>query len=124
MNDDLIEGNLNAGGIQPVVSDAEHCCGHDMLWNGNVETFKKLAAHNVEVIRAAGSKRVVFSCPEGYYTFKHHYPQYFQDLGFEIVHFYDVVVQLLADGALRLSAKGASTCPYHDPCRLGRMARM
>jgi len=114
---------LNAAGIVPVVSDDETCCGHDMLWNGKPEIFKKLGAKNIELIRSSGAKKVVFSCPEGYYTFKHHYPQYFGDLGFEVVHFYDYLEKMIADGALKL-ANGAKTYTYHDPCRLGRMAKV
>ncbi|MDR3553723.1 MAG: (Fe-S)-binding protein [Syntrophobacteraceae bacterium] len=114
---------LNAAGVTPVVSDQEACCGHDMLWNGNPETFKKLAAKNIELIRGSGAKKVVFSCPEGYYTFQHHYPQYFGELGFEVVHFFDYVQQMIADGALKLS-DGAGTYTFHDPCRLGRMAKI
>jgi Fe-S oxidoreductase len=114
---------LNAAGIEPVVSDEEACCGHDMLWNGNPEMFKKLAAKNLELIRSSGAKKVVFSCPEGYYTFKNHYPQYFGDLGFEVVHFYDYLEKMIADGALKL-ANGAKSYTYHDPCRLGRMAKI
>jgi heterodisulfide reductase subunit D len=106
-----------------VVSDAEHCCGHDMLWNGQMETFRKLAGHNLEVIRNSGAKRVVFQCPEGYHTFKYQYPAYFGDLGFEVVHFYDLVGKMLADGSLKLrNSAGAFT--FHDPCRLGRMAKI
>jgi len=112
---------LNAGGIEPVVSDEESCCGHDMLWNGNVEVFKKLASKNVDVIRKSGAKRVVFNCPEGYYTFRHHYPEYLGDLGFEVVHFYDFVEKMMADGALKLK-NGTGAYTFHDPCRLGRMA--
>ncbi|MGA7878707.1 MAG: (Fe-S)-binding protein [Desulfoferrobacter sp.] len=114
---------LNAAGIEPVVSDEESCCGHDMLWNGKPETFKKLAEKNLEVIRRAGAKQVVFSCPEGYYTFKHHYPEYFGDLGFEVIHFYDFVEQRVNEGALKLS-NGGGAYTYHDPCRLGRMAKI
>jgi Fe-S oxidoreductase len=114
---------LNAAGITPVVSDGESCCGHDMLWNGNPEMFKKLGAKNIELIRSSGAKKVVFSCPEGYYTFKHHYPQYFGDLGFEVVHFYDYLENMISDGALKLS-NGARAYTYHDPCRLGRMAKI
>ncbi|MGA2939247.1 MAG: (Fe-S)-binding protein [Syntrophobacteraceae bacterium] len=114
---------LNAAGIVPVVSDDETCCGHDMLWNGKPEIFMKLGARNLELIRSSGAKKVVFSCPEGYYTFKHHYPQYFGDLGFEVVHFYDYLEKMIADGALKL-ANGAKTYTYHDPCRLGRMAKV
>ena len=114
---------LNAAGITPVVSDEEACCGHDMLWNGNPETFKKLAAKNIELIRSSGAKKVVFSCPEGYYTFKHHYPLYFGELGFEAVHFYDYIEKMIGEGALKLS-DGARAYTYHDPCRLGRMAKI
>jgi heterodisulfide reductase subunit D len=114
---------LNAGGIEPVVSDDEACCGHDMLWNGKFENFHKLALRNVDLIRSSGARRVVFNCPEGYYTFKHHYPEYLGDLGFEVVHFYDLVQQMLTDGALKLS-NGNGAYTYQDPCRLGRMARI
>jgi len=48
---------LNKLGIEPVVSNDEKCCGNDMLWNGKVETLKKLAAANIEVIKEAGVKR-------------------------------------------------------------------
>jgi Fe-S oxidoreductase len=114
---------LNAAGIEPVVSDAEHCCGHDMLWNGQMETFRKLAGHNLEVIRSSGAKQVVFQCPEGYHTFKYQYPEYFGDLGFEVVHFFDLVAKMLAEGSLKLQNRvGAFT--FHDPCRLGRMAKI
>ncbi|ABK16869.1 (Fe-S)-binding protein [Syntrophobacter fumaroxidans] len=114
---------LNAAGVVPVVSDEEACCGHDMLWNGRPDTFRKLASANIELIRKSGARRVVFSCPEGYYTFKHHYPQYFGKLDFELVHFYDFLSELIADGAIKL-VDGGSTFTYHDPCRLGRMAKI
>ena len=114
---------LNAAGIEPVVSDAEHCCGHDMLWNGQMETFRQLAGHNLEVIRNSGAKQVVFQCPEGYHTFKYQYPEYFGALGFEVVHFYDLVAKMLADGSLKLQ-NGAGAFTFHDPCRLGRMAKI
>ena len=114
---------LNAAGIEPVVSDAEHCCGHDMLWNGQMETFRKLGGHNLEVIRNSGAKQVVFQCPEGYHTFKYQYPEYFGALGFEVVHFYDLVAKMLADGSLKLR-NGAGAFTFHDPCRLGRMAKI
>jgi heterodisulfide reductase subunit D len=114
---------LNAAGIDPVVSDGESCCGHDMLWNGQIETFRKLGARNLEVIRSSGARRVVFQCPEGYHTFKYQYPEYFGDLGFEVVHFYDLVAQMLAEGSLKVR-NGAGSITYHDPCRLGRMAKI
>ncbi len=112
---------LNKLGIEPVVSDEERCCGHDMLWSGNVDLFKELAAFNIELMRRCGCKKVIFGCPEGYITFKHYYPMYFEDLDFEVVHFYDLVGKQIKEGAFQLGPV-EHTVTYHDPCRLGRMA--
>jgi len=49
-----------------------------------------------------------------YYTFKNHYPQYFGDLGFEVVHFYDYLEKMIADGALKL-ANGERLIPITTP---------
>ena len=112
---------LNACGAEPVVSNDERCCGHDALWNGDEETFKRLAALNLEIIRASGAKKVIFSCPEGYLTFKEFYPRYFGELGFEPVHILDFLAEKLNEGVLEL-AEFQGTVTYHDPCRLGRLA--
>lgn len=112
---------LNKLGIEPVVSNDEKCCGHDMLWNGEIESFKKLAAANIEVIKGTGSKKVIFNCPEGYYIFKNYYTKYFGDLGFEIIHFYDFLAEKLKAEELKLEKTNGSVT-YQDPCRLGRMA--
>jgi Fe-S oxidoreductase len=114
---------LNKLGIEPVVTDQERCCGHDMLWSGNVDAFKELANFNIELIKRLGCKKVIFGCPEGYVTFKTTYPLYFGELDFEVVHFYDLVGKQMNEGAFQL-APVEHTVTYHDPCRLGRMAGM
>jgi heterodisulfide reductase subunit D len=112
---------LNACGVEPVVSNDERCCGHDALWNGNEEKFKKLAQMNLDVIRASGAKQVVFSCPEGFHTFKNYYPKYFGDLGFEPVHILDFLADKVKDGTIEFN-QSSDIVTYHDPCRLGRLA--
>jgi heterodisulfide reductase subunit D len=112
---------LNHCGVEPVVSNDERCCGHDALWNGDEEKFKRLAQINLEVIRASGAKEVVFSCPEGYYTFSHFYPQYFGTLDFKPVHILDFLAEKVKNGAVAF-AEAAGVFTYHDPCRLGRLA--
>jgi heterodisulfide reductase subunit D len=112
---------LNTVGIEPVVHDDERCCGHDLLWNGDKENFAKLAKKNVDLIKSLGCKRVVFQCPEGYITFKKYYPEVLGDLGLELVHFYDLMLEQLKSGAVAFGPlDGVVT--YHDPCRLGRQA--
>jgi Fe-S oxidoreductase len=112
---------LNRCGVEPVVSNDERCCGHDALWNGDEETFKRLAQLNIDVIRASDAKQVVFSCPEGYYIFKNFYPKYFGELGFEPIHILDFLTDKIRDGALEFEER-EGLVTYHDPCRLGRLA--
>ncbi len=113
---------LNKIGIEPVISDNERCCGHDALWCGDHDTFQKLAEWNLETIKASGAKTVIFSCPEGYVTFKNYYPKYFGDLPFEVLHMTEFLVRELPESGLNLQATAAETVTYHDPCRLGRLA--
>ncbi|MDY7041521.1 MAG: (Fe-S)-binding protein, partial [Chloroflexota bacterium] len=54
---------LNALGIAPLVLADERCCGHDLLWQGNVGTFRRLAELNLELLRGIGAKRIVTACP-------------------------------------------------------------
>lgn len=116
---------LNALGIEPMLLPNERCCGHDLLWTGDTDAFKKLAQLNAEMVRESGAKKVVFSCPEGYRTFKVDYPQYVK-LDCELVHITELLAQNLSRLQLRPLAKRGESNPgikritYQDPCRLGR----
>jgi heterodisulfide reductase subunit D len=113
---------LNTCGVEPVVSNNERCCGHDALWNGDEETFKQLARLNIDTIRSSGAKQVIFSCPEGYHTFKNFYPKYFGKLDFEPVHILDFLTEKLREGVIQLEGSAEEVVTFHDPCRLGRLA--
>jgi Fe-S oxidoreductase len=113
---------LNKMGIEPVISNNERCCGHDALWCGDQETFRKLARWNLEVIKASGAKTVLFSCPEGYVTFKNYYPKHFGALPFEVLHMTEFLARELPNTGLSFQASSSEAITYHDPCRLGRMA--
>ncbi len=114
---------LNKIGIEPVISNDERCCGHDALWSGDEKRFLELAKINLEVITGAGAKRVLFSCPEGYYTFKHYYPKYFGELPFDVIYLSNFLEQELSstsDISFAPSTNGKVT--FQDPCRLGRLS--
>ncbi len=109
---------LNRLGITPVVLPQERCCGHDLLWSGDMENFEKLARHNIREIKKSGAKKIVFSCPEGYRTFKIDYPKYF-NTDFEVEHITEVISRAISNGELKLkNLKKVVT--FQDPCRLGR----
>ena len=113
---------LNKIGIEPVLSNHERCCGHDALWCGDQSTFRKLARWNLEVIKSSGAKTVLFSCPEGYVTFKKYYPKYFGKLPFDVLHMTEFLARELPDAGLTFQPSAAGPITYHDPCRLGRLA--
>jgi Fe-S oxidoreductase len=110
---------LNKIGITPAVLADERCCGHDLLWSGDTENFKKLAEHNLKIIEESGAKTVVFSCPEGYQTFSQDYTHFFGKLNFQVVHITELLAEAVKKGELKFNGFDASVT-YQDPCRLGR----
>jgi heterodisulfide reductase subunit D len=113
---------MNKAGVVPVVSNEEKCCGHDLNWTGDEDSFEKLMEHNVELIKKSGAKKVVFTCPECYRTFNADYQDLMGDFEFELVHISDYIKELADSGALKLDdqTKADFTFSYHDSCRLGR----
>ena len=110
---------MNACGRRPVVSAAERCCGHDLYWTGELESFRKLARRNLRMIEDAGATTVVFACPECCATFALVYTRLFGKLGFETVHITEFLAPYVAGGKLSFAERD-STVTYQDPCRLGR----
>lgn len=109
---------MNLLGIEPKVLPNERCCGHDALWTGDIDTFRKLAEHNAAQIKEAGVKKIVFSCPEGYRTFKMDYPNYV-DLDCEVLHLSELLAEKIGQNGLKLK-EVKKKVTYQDPCRLGR----
>jgi heterodisulfide reductase subunit D len=109
---------LNSLGMAPVVLPEEKCCGHDALWQGDVDTFTKLAEYNASLIKKSGVKRIVFFCPECYRTFKMDYPS-FVKLDCELVHISELLAEklpVIQPGFKEVKGK----ITFQDSCRLGR----
>ena len=118
-------GLFNQKEIIPVVLAQEKCCGHDSLWKGDIETFKKLAKFNIDLFKDAGVKTIVFSCAEGYYTWKYEYKKYFkEDFDFEIFHISEYILKENLLETLNFPNMGKIKVTYHDACRLGRMSNI
>ncbi len=110
---------MNRAGITPVVSNDEVCCGHDLNWTGDEASLQKLMKKNVDLIKASGAKKVVFSCPECMRTFNLDYQDLMGDFEFEMVHISELVDDLVKEGKLKLK-KGSKKVTFQDSCRLGR----
>jgi Fe-S oxidoreductase len=113
---------FNRAGIKPVVLPDERCCGHDSLWTGDEEKFRKLASINIENIKKSGAKQVVVACAEGFRTLKLDYPKFFGDLDFDVLHTTEFFSDLLEEGKLVPSRPLPIVAVFQDPCRLGRHA--
>jgi len=118
---DVAKGSLkilNLLGVKPMLLPDEKCCGHDMLWTGDVDTFEKLAQKNAVMIREAGVDKIIFSCPECYRTFKEDYPNYVE-INCQLQHISEFLSEAIGTDGLRLK-EIMKRVTYHDPCRLGR----
>ncbi len=129
---------INALGIEPRVLADERCCGHDLLWEGDLEGFRRLAELNAELVRRSGVKRIVTSCPECARALKVDYPEHGIELGVEVLHLVELLVGshwFRPEPSSGAQAEGAqlegsvvaggsrianSRVTYHDACRLGR----
>ena len=78
---------------------------------GKVEA---LMSHNLEKVKKVGAKKIVFTCPSCYHTWKNFYkPEA------EILSTSEYLENLLMQNRLLLKEINASVT-YHDPCDLGR----
>lgn len=108
---------LNAVGIEPIVTRDEVCCGHDLLWTGDLPSFKALAQKNLDMLRRLGVKRVVTSCPECVTTLNQDYKEFFGEAGWPALH----ISAVLDEHADRLRFDPIDkTVAYWDSCRTGR----
>jgi Fe-S oxidoreductase len=111
---------LNLAGIEPVVVPQEKCCGHDLLWNGDRETFEALAKQNVEAFRERGVKQIVTTCAECCRTWSLDYAQAVPSYKPSVEHISETLARLAASGELTFNAAAGTRVTFQDPCRLGR----
>lgn len=112
---------LKAADIDFKVLTDEYCCGA-LLWRtGQREVAKKLAEHNLEVLRVQGIRTLITSCAYCYGTFKGFYPR-IAKVDFKVLHISEVVQKMLKEGKLKFNKSIKMKVTYHDPCLLGRLS--
>jgi heterodisulfide reductase subunit D len=110
---------LEAGEVDfTLLGGDEWCCGFPLLGAGLRERAREYIDHNLEAVRRKGASRVVFACPSCYQMWLEHYPR-----EFPISHVTEFLKELLATGRVPLG-RLSLTVTYHDPCDLGRAARV
>ncbi len=111
---------FNLLGVNPVVMRNERCCGHDLLWTGDYENFRRLAEMNVSEIGASGAKKVVTTCAECCRTIAKDYPEVVGELSFEVLHLSQYLADQIEKTRVEFKSPLSKKLVYHDPCRLGR----
>jgi heterodisulfide reductase subunit D len=97
-----------------ILGGEEWCCGFPLIGAGVPDKMQELMRHNLEKVQSLGAKRVIFSCPSCYATWKEFY-----DSDVTLFHSTQFLERLLTDGAIALKEM-KTTVTYHDPCDLGR----
>jgi heterodisulfide reductase subunit D len=114
-----LAGILEAAKVDfTLLGEKEWCCGFPLLGAGLRDMFEGFRDHNLEAVREKGAERVVFACPSCYQMWREHYPR-----GIRISHASQFLGELIREGRLPLREL-QMTVTYHDPCDLGRGARV
>jgi heterodisulfide reductase subunit D len=111
-----VEVLLRSGEEFTVLED-EWCCGSPLLRTGQRKLAREAAEHNLEVLRKAGARRVIFSCAGCYRTFSRDYPNLLgRKPELELLHTSQHFLRTFSGRGLENGEK----VTYHDPCHLGR----
>jgi heterodisulfide reductase subunit D len=110
---------MDASGVDfTLLGEEEWCCGFPLLGAGLMEMFADFRAQNLAAVRATGAGTVVFACPSCYQMWREHY-----QTDIELLSAPELLLRLVRAGKAPLTELSL-TVTYHDPCDLGRGARV
>lgn len=99
-----------------ILYDGERNAGNDVRRVGEEGLFEMLVEKNKAVMEKSSYKAIITTDPHSYNTLKN---EYHLD-GVPVLHYTELLDQLITSGKLKLSKKTESIVTYHDPCYLGR----
>jgi heterodisulfide reductase subunit D len=110
---------LDVSGVDfTLLGEEEWCCGFPMLGAGLKGMFQEFMDHNLGAVREKGAGKAVFACPSCFQMWREYYPG-----EIEISHATQLLMDLVKQGRVPLKDMDL-TVTYHDPCDLGRGARV
>lgn len=110
---------LKAAGVDfAVLGEAETCCGDPARRAGYEFQFQLMAEQNIEIFKSHHIQEIITSCPHCFNIIKNEYPKYGGQ--FRVLHYTQLLWELIKQGRLSLSKEVKTVLTYHDPCYLGR----
>ncbi|OGS57203.1 MAG: Fe-S oxidoreductase [Euryarchaeota archaeon RBG_19FT_COMBO_56_21] len=117
---------LDKAGVKfNVLGEDEWCCGSPLLRTGQKSVVRDdIAPHNVNAMEKRGWKTMVTACAGCFNTMKNDYPHLTGTPGYKLYHVSEYLEKLIKDGKLKFTKEYKKKIFYHDPCHLGRHAKV